>query len=214
MADQEKKNEYGATLNLPQTDFEMRGNLPQKEPAILEQWNKMGIYRRVLEKNAGKPKFILHDGPPYANGDIHLGHALNKVLKDMIVKYKSMSGFDAPYVPGFDPGFSQMAVGVSIPELGSSNVCFRITEDGHLWTNLLRACFGFNIGEERAKALIEKINENYTGVELIYDEPAPGTAAENEEGAAGDGAQDDGIVIEYTSEAAAPDTAGEEILSE
>ena len=102
MADQEKKNEYGATLNLPQTDFEMRGNLPQKEPAILEQWNKMGIYRRVLEKNAGKPKFILHDGPPYANGDIHLGHALNKVLKDMIVKYKSMSGYDAPYVPGWD----------------------------------------------------------------------------------------------------------------
>ncbi|MBQ1500984.1 MAG: class I tRNA ligase family protein, partial [Firmicutes bacterium] len=102
MADQEKKNEYGATLNLPQTDFEMRGNLPQKEPAILDQWNKMGIYRRVLEKNAGKPKFILHDGPPYANGDIHLGHALNKVLKDMIVKYKSMSGFDAPYVPGWD----------------------------------------------------------------------------------------------------------------
>ena len=121
---------------------------------------------------------------------------------------------DAPYVPGFDPGFSQMSVGVSIPELGSSNVCFRITEDGHLWTNLLRACFGFNIGEERAKALIEKINENYTGVELIYDEPAPGTAAENEEGAAGDGAQDDGIVIEYTSGAAAPDAAGEEILSE
>lgn len=102
MSDQEKKNEYGATLNLPQTDFEMRGNLPQKEPGILEQWEQMGIYRRVLKKNAGKPKFILHDGPPYANGDIHLGHALNKVLKDMIVKYKSMSGFDAPYVPGWD----------------------------------------------------------------------------------------------------------------
>ena len=102
MADQEKKNEYGATLNLPQTDFEMRGNLPQKEPGILDEWNRMNIYRRVLEKNAGKPKFILHDGPPYANGDIHLGHALNKVLKDMIVKYKSMSGYDAPYVPGWD----------------------------------------------------------------------------------------------------------------
>ena len=102
MADQEKKNEYGATLNLPQTDFEMRGNLPQKEPGILDEWNRMNIYCRVLEKNAGKPKFILHDGPPYANGDIHLGHALNKVLKDMIVKYKSMSGYDAPYVPGWD----------------------------------------------------------------------------------------------------------------
>ena len=117
---------------------------------------------------------------------------------------------DAPYVPGFDPGFSQMSVGVSIPELGSSNVCFRITEDGHLWTNLLRACFGFNIGEERAKALIEKINENYTGVELIYDEPG---AATGQEGAAGDGAQDDGIVIEYTS-GAAPDAAGEQTRQE
>lgn len=102
MADQEKKNEFGATLNLPQTDFEMRGNLPQKEPGILEQWNKTDIYHRVLAKNAGRPKFILHDGPPYANGDIHLGHALNKVLKDMIVKYKSMTGYDAPYVPGWD----------------------------------------------------------------------------------------------------------------
>ena len=102
MADQEKKNEYGATLNLPQTDFEMRGNLPKKEPDILAKWNEMDIYHKVLEKNAGRPKFILHDGPPYANGDIHLGHALNKVLKDMIVKYKSMSGFDAPYVPGWD----------------------------------------------------------------------------------------------------------------
>lgn len=94
--------EYGNTLNLPQTDFPMRGNLPQREPGFLENWNQMKIYEKVAEKNSGKPLFILHDGPPYANGDIHLGHALNKILKDIIVKYKSMNGFDAPYVPGWD----------------------------------------------------------------------------------------------------------------
>lgn len=91
--DHENKTEYGNTLNLPQTDFPMRGNLPQKEPDILAKWEEMDMYHRIGKKNAGKPKFILHDGPPYANGDIHLGHAMNKVLKDMIVKYKNMTGF-------------------------------------------------------------------------------------------------------------------------
>jgi isoleucyl-tRNA synthetase len=102
MAEQNDKKEYGQTLNLPQTDFPMRGNLPQKEPEILAAWEEMDIYKKVGEKNAGRPKFILHDGPPYANGGIHMGHLLNKVLKDIVVKYKSMSGFDAPYVPGWD----------------------------------------------------------------------------------------------------------------
>jgi len=95
-------SEYSQTLNLPQTEFPMRGNLPEREPQILKQWEEMDIYARVSEKNAGKPQFILHDGPPYANGDIHLGHVLNKVLKDIIVKYHTMSGFDAPYIPGWD----------------------------------------------------------------------------------------------------------------
>ena len=94
--------EYGTTLNLPQTEFPMRGNLPQREPEVLAKWQEMDIYKAVGRKNAGRPKFILHDGPPYANGDIHLGHALNKVLKDIVVKYRSMSGYDAPYVPGWD----------------------------------------------------------------------------------------------------------------
>ncbi|MCL1974602.1 MAG: isoleucine--tRNA ligase [Firmicutes bacterium] len=80
----------------------MRGNLPEREPQILQQWEEMDIYGKVNEKNAGRPQFILHDGPPYANGDIHLGHVLNKVLKDIVVKYHSMAGFDAPYVPGWD----------------------------------------------------------------------------------------------------------------
>ncbi|MDR3288451.1 MAG: isoleucine--tRNA ligase [Peptococcaceae bacterium] len=94
--------DYRDTLNLPETDFPMRGNLPQREPEILQRWEKEGIYEKVLAARKGKPKFILHDGPPYANGDIHLGHALNKVLKDIIVKYKTMTGYDAPYVPGWD----------------------------------------------------------------------------------------------------------------
>lgn len=94
--------EYDKTINLPKTDFPMRANLPQREPEILKFWEEVDIYKRVQEANKGKPKFILHDGPPYANGDIHLGTTLNKILKDFIVKYRSMSGYDAPYVPGWD----------------------------------------------------------------------------------------------------------------
>jgi isoleucyl-tRNA synthetase len=94
--------DYGKTLNLPQTEFPMRGNLPNAEPKMQEWWEEVDIYAKVQEKQKGKPKFILHDGPPYANGDIHIGHALNKVLKDFIVRYKTMQGFDAPYVPGWD----------------------------------------------------------------------------------------------------------------
>lgn len=97
-----EKVDYGKTLNLPQTEFPMRGNLPKKEPEMIEFWDSNDIYGKVAEKNAGHPKYILHDGPPYANGDIHLGHALNKVLKDMIIKHRSMTGYDAPYVPGWD----------------------------------------------------------------------------------------------------------------
>jgi isoleucyl-tRNA synthetase len=94
--------DYKTTLNLPQTEFPMKANLPQKEPGILEQWQKTKIYEQLRELRAGKPKYVLHDGPPYANGDVHLGTAFNKVLKDIIVKSKSMQGFDSPYVPGWD----------------------------------------------------------------------------------------------------------------
>ena len=94
--------EYDKTLNLPKTDFPMRGGLPKKEPEILDYWEEKDIYNRIQEKNKGRDKFILHDGPPYANGDIHLGTSLNKILKDIVVKYKSMKGFDTPYVPGWD----------------------------------------------------------------------------------------------------------------
>jgi len=94
--------DYRDTLNLPQTDYPMRGNLPQREPEILQKWQDQNIYEKVQKAREGRESFILHDGPPYANGDIHLGHALNKVLKDIIVRYKTMAGYNSPYVPGWD----------------------------------------------------------------------------------------------------------------
>jgi isoleucyl-tRNA synthetase len=94
--------DYKATLNLPATDFPMKGNLPQREPEQLERWRSQDLYRKIRETFRGRPSFVLHDGPPYANGEIHIGHAVNKVLKDIIVKSKALAGFDAPYVPGWD----------------------------------------------------------------------------------------------------------------
>ena len=94
--------DYKATLNLPTTDFPMKGNLSQREPEQLKAWKEKALYRKIREIFQGRPRFILHDGPPYANGEIHIGHAVNKVLKDIIVKSKGLSGFDAPYVPGWD----------------------------------------------------------------------------------------------------------------
>ncbi len=94
--------DYKETLNLPKTSFPMKANLVKKEPEILKRWEDIGLYRLIREKSRGKPRFILHDGPPYANGHIHMGTALNKILKDIIVKSKQMAGFDAPYIPGWD----------------------------------------------------------------------------------------------------------------
>ncbi|MBF0558239.1 MAG: isoleucine--tRNA ligase [Nitrospirae bacterium] len=94
--------EYKDTLNLPQTGFPMKANLNQREPEILKFWEEKSIYKKLQEKNSQNTKYIVHDGPPYANGNIHIGHALNKILKDIIVKYKSMQGFYSPYVPGWD----------------------------------------------------------------------------------------------------------------
>lgn len=93
---------YKDTLLMPKTEFPMRGNLPNREPEMQDRWETEGLYEKNLERTKGRPDFILHDGPPYANGDIHIGHAENKVLKDFIVRYKSMSGYHAPYVPGWD----------------------------------------------------------------------------------------------------------------
>ena len=94
--------DYKHTLNLPDTPFPMRGDLAKREPLMLKQWQERKFYERIRAASKGRPRFVLHDGPPYANGDIHIGHAVNKILKDIIVKSKSLSGFDAPYVPGWD----------------------------------------------------------------------------------------------------------------
>ena len=94
--------DYNKTLNLPKTEFPMRASLPQREPEFLKGWEKRKLYNQLMEHNEGKPLFVLHDGPPYANGSIHIGHALNKTLKDFIVRYKNMTGFKSPYVPGWD----------------------------------------------------------------------------------------------------------------
>lgn len=94
--------DYKATLNLPKTDFPMKANLPQREPELLALWEREGLYEQIQAAGKGKPQYILHDGPPYANGRIHIGHALNKILKDIIIKSKTMAGYQVPYVPGWD----------------------------------------------------------------------------------------------------------------
>ncbi len=94
--------DYKSTLNLPKTDFPMKADLPHREPARLQRWTDLDLYGQMRRFSRGRPRFILHDGPPYANGHIHLGHALNKILKDIIIKSRQMTGFDCPYVPGWD----------------------------------------------------------------------------------------------------------------
>jgi isoleucyl-tRNA synthetase len=101
-AEPSQDNRYKATLHLPATEFPMRGDLPKREPETLARWEAEGLYARLREQAKGRERFVLHDGPPYANGPIHLGHAVNKILKDIIVKSKTLAGFDAPYVPGWD----------------------------------------------------------------------------------------------------------------
>ncbi|MDN5936971.1 MAG: class I tRNA ligase family protein, partial [Nitrosospira sp.] len=94
--------DYKKTLNLPDTPFPMRGDLARREPVMLKAWQEKNLYQKIREACKGRPKFVMHEGPPYANGDIHIGHAVNKILKDIIVKSKTLAGFDAPYVPGWD----------------------------------------------------------------------------------------------------------------
>src|SRR5437660_12523632 len=96
------KTDFKATLILPDTLFPMRGDLARREPDWVKDWQQKKIYEVIREACAGRPSFVLHDGPPYANADIHIGHALNKILKDLVVKSRTMAGFDAPYVPGYD----------------------------------------------------------------------------------------------------------------
>src|SRR5499427_7769972 len=94
--------DYKLTINLPQTDFPMKADLAQREPAAVRRWDERGTYAKLREIARGRPRFVLHDGPPYANGAIHIGHCVNKILKDIVVKSRSLDGFDAPYIPGWD----------------------------------------------------------------------------------------------------------------
>ena len=99
---EEEKKDYGKTLNLPKTDFPMRASLPENEPKIMERVFDKGLYEKMLKKNEGQEPYVLHDGPPYANGEIHIGHALNKILKDALVRYKNLRGYYTPFIPGYD----------------------------------------------------------------------------------------------------------------
>ena len=94
--------DYNQTINLPKTDFPMRAGLPKREPEMLEHWKKIDVYHTLLKKNEGKPRFSLHDGPPFSNGELHMGHALNKALKDFITRSYAMRGYYTPYIPGWD----------------------------------------------------------------------------------------------------------------
>ena len=98
----EENKDYKNTLLMPQTDFSMKANLVEKQKQYQEKWEKQNLYEKLLERNLNNKPFILHDGPPYANGDIHVGHALNKILKDIIVRFRTMQGYFSPYVPGWD----------------------------------------------------------------------------------------------------------------
>ncbi|OIO37361.1 MAG: isoleucine--tRNA ligase, partial [Candidatus Omnitrophica bacterium CG1_02_49_10] len=121
--------DYKDTLNLPKTDFSMKADLPNREPQILQRWKDAAIYKRIMEKYADKKKYILHDGPPYANGNIHIGHALNKILKDIVVKFQTMQGRHAPYIPGWDchglPVEHQLFKELGIDKAGIDQLMFR-----------------------------------------------------------------------------------------
>ncbi|MDR4308045.1 class I tRNA ligase family protein, partial [Chelatococcus sambhunathii] len=101
-SDAAPQRDYSETLFLPQTDFPMRAGLPQREPEFLERWKRIKLYEKLREASNGRKKYVLHDGPPYANGHLHIGHALNKILKDVVVRTRQMAGFDSNYVPGWD----------------------------------------------------------------------------------------------------------------
>lgn len=98
----DEEKDYSKTVNLPRTDFQMKANLARKEPTFVEEWGKEQLYVKICEKNKNREKFVFHDGPPYANANIHIGTGLNKVLKDFIIKYRSMSGSYVPFTPGWD----------------------------------------------------------------------------------------------------------------
>ncbi|MEX2198881.1 MAG: isoleucine--tRNA ligase [Burkholderiales bacterium] len=157
--------DYKSTLNLPDTPFPMRGDLAKREPQRVREWQDNGVYRRLREVARGRPRFVLHDGPPYANGDIHIGTAVNKILKDMVVKSKSLAGYDAPYVPGWD--CHGMPIEVQIEKLHGRNLPTEET---------LRLCRAYAAEQiERQKADFRRL-----GVLGDWDDPYQTMAPRNE----------------------------------
>ena len=116
-----RKTDYKSTLNLPDTPFPMRGDLAKREAGWVREWQERKVYEAIRARSRGRPRFVLHDGPPYANADIHIGHAVNKILKDIVVKSKQLAGFDAPYVPGWD--CHGMPIEVQIEKTYGKNIC-------------------------------------------------------------------------------------------
>ena len=149
------RSKYDETLNLPKTDFSMRANLPKREPEFYSNWSKQGFYSKILKKNMRKPLYILHDGPPYANGKIHLGTALNKILKDFIIKYKNMSGFKAPFIPGWD----MHGLPIELKVLKSSDV----DKNSVLPITLRKMC------EDYAKTQVELQKNQFQSIGVLGD---------------------------------------------
>jgi len=147
--------EWKDTVNLPRTDFPMKANLPTSEPEQLAKWQAMNLYGRIIAKRAGAPKYVLHDGPPYANANIHLGTALNKILKDIVVKSRSMAGFNAPYIPGYDCHGLPIELKVD-RELGPKKKDMTVAE-------IRRAC------REYASRYISAMNEQFQRLGIFGD---------------------------------------------
>src|SRR5919106_769338 len=174
--------DYKDTLNLPETPFPMRGDLARREPAWVKEWQEKGIYRRLRSIAKGRPRFVLHDGPPYANGDIHIGTAVNKILKDMVVKSRSFAGFDATYVPGWDchgmpievqiekkhgknlsteetlrlcRAFAAEQIALQKKEFQRLRVLGRLLEKGYIYRGLKPVNWCFDCGSALAEAEVE-----------------------------------------------------------
>src|SRR6266545_3719831 len=161
--------DYKDTLNLPETPFPMRGDLARREPQWVGQWREKGVYRRLRSIAKGRPRFVLHDGPPYANGDIHIGTAVNKILKDVIVKSKTIAGFDAPYVPGWD--CHGMPIEVQIEKKYGKNLSAEETQRlcvlGDWDAPYLTMAYGNEADEIRALGLLLKKGYLYRGLRPV-----------------------------------------------
>ena len=162
---------YKDTLLMPKTDFPMRGGLPNKEPQIQEQWEANNQYQKALEKNKGNQSYILHDGPPYANGNLHMGHALNKIIKDIIVRYKTMQGFYAPYVPGWDTHglpIEQALTKKGVDRKKMSIAEFREKCKEFALEQIERKTLNVLVYEEILMILISRLNLNMKLLKFVY----------------------------------------------